>query len=90
MVSKNVTVPPEILPSNTLDVVALDGIANLPCNRYAEAATLMIAPANVRNKASVLKPFSLFGKTQKIRSMQQPIILGKSLLCADNFPLPFS
>jgi hypothetical protein len=89
MVSENVPVPPEILPSNTLDVVALDGIADLACNRYAEAATWMIAPANVHNKAAVLKPFSLFGKTQKIRSMQQPIILGKSLWCADNFPLPF-
>jgi hypothetical protein len=63
VVSENVPIPPEILPSNTLDVVALDGIADLPCNRYAEAATLMITSANVRNKAAVLYPLSLLGKT---------------------------
>jgi hypothetical protein len=63
MVSEYVPVPPEILPSNTLDVVALNGLADLLCNRYTEAATLMIAPANVNNKAAVLYPLPLLGKT---------------------------
>jgi hypothetical protein len=79
MLSKNLPVLPEILPSKTLDTVALYGLSNLARYRNAEATAVKLVSLHVCDKVPIFKPLPVFGKTNKIRSLKQPVALCKSL-----------
>jgi len=79
MLSKNLPVLPEILPSKTLDTVALCGLANLARYRNAEATAVKMVFVRICDKVPVFKPLPVIGKPNKIRSLKQPVALCKSL-----------
>ena len=79
IISENLTVLPEILPSKTLDTVALCGLSHLTRYRNAEATAVEIVSADVSNKMPVFKPLSVFRKTDEIGSLKQPVAFGKCL-----------
>jgi hypothetical protein len=79
MLSKNLPVLPEILPSKTLDTVALCGVSNLARYRNAEATAVKMVFVHICDKVPVFKPLPVFGKTNKIRSLKQPVAFCKSL-----------
>lgn len=79
MLSKNLPVLPEILPSKTLDTVALCGISNLARYRNAEATVVKLVSVHICDKVLVFKPLPVSGKTNKIRSLKQPVALSKCL-----------
>jgi hypothetical protein len=79
MLSKNVPVKPEILPSKTLDTVALYSLSHFARYRDAEATAVKFVAADIRNKMPVFEPLPIFGKTDKIRSLKQPVAFGESL-----------
>jgi len=70
---------PEILPSKTLDTVALCGFSHLARYRDAEATAVEIVSADVSNKMPVFKPLPVFGQTDEIGSLKQPVAFGESL-----------
>lgn len=56
MLSKNVPVLPKILPSKTLDTVALCGRSHLTRNRDAKATAIFIIFEKINNKVLILIP----------------------------------
>jgi hypothetical protein len=58
MLSKNLPVLPKVLPSQTLDTVALCGLSNPARNRDAEATAAKIVLTTINNEMPVLKFFT--------------------------------
>ena len=77
MLSKNMPVLSEVLPSQTLDTVSLCGIPYPTRNRDAKATAAKIVFTTVCNKVTVLEPFSDLRQTDKVRSIEQPVAFGK-------------
>ncbi|MEJ2155317.1 MAG: hypothetical protein P8X96_08260 [Desulfobacteraceae bacterium] len=73
ILSKNLPVLPEILPSKTLDTVALCSLSHLSRYRNAEATAVKIVSADIGNKMPVFKPLSDFRKTDEIGALKQPV-----------------
>jgi len=77
MVSKNVPVLPKMLPSKTLDTVALNCLSNFSRNRYPKATALKIVFTDISDKMPILDPLSTIGQSQKIGTLKQPVVLGE-------------
>lgn len=56
VLSKNVPVLPKILPSKTLDAVALCGFSHLTRNRNAKATAIVIIFDEINNKVLIPIP----------------------------------
>ena len=69
----------KILPSQTLDTVALCSLSHPTRNRDAEATAAKIVFTTVSNEMAVLEPFSVLRQTDKIRSKKQPVAFGKCI-----------
>ncbi len=77
MLSKNMPVLPKILPSQTLDAVALCGLPHSTRNRDAKTTAAKIVFTTVSNEMPVLETFSDLRQTDKVRSMEQPVAFAK-------------
>jgi hypothetical protein len=79
MLSENLPVLPKILPSKTLDTVALYGLSNLARYRDAEATAVKMVSVHICNKVPIFEPLPVLGKTDKIGTLKQSVAFGKSL-----------
>jgi hypothetical protein len=65
MVSENVPIFPEILPSKTLDTISRRGLSHLSSDRHAEATAIKIILNGICDKHSILESSPVFGCIEK-------------------------